>query len=228
MDKKLDDFLNLHLDTKTYIQLDLNSSYMIIEKLERAVQILEESPEFAKIIPEVRSNIVMARENAQTIKDVAGIPGRITTVNGLPKAVSPPNFNASSHMARLILSVMKHDPEKRSALNIKYDPKLVEICQKLGLKVSSYDRNQEPEDVKKKEGSTISWGVEIAIKNLGAVPDVIYHTGGWGKEPMIVLVGDGPEELAEMAVCLAKLFLSPRSTKIIKIIKLIYSNFRIK
>jgi len=186
---------------------------MIIEKLERAMQLLEESPEFAQIIPEVRSNLVMAQENAQTIQDVAGIPGRITTVNGLPRTVAKPDYGASSHMARLVLSIMKHDPEKRCALNIKYDPQLVELCQKLGLRVSSYNREQEPAEVEKEEGSTISWGVEVAIEKLGAVPDVIYHTGSWGKEPMIVLVGYDPEEVAEMAICLAKLFLTPLKKK---------------
>jgi hydroxymethylpyrimidine/phosphomethylpyrimidine kinase len=183
---------------------------MIVEKLEMAVKILEQSPEFAEIIPEVRSNIVMARKNAQTIQDVAGIPGRITTVNGLPKAVAQPDYGASSHMARLVLSMMKHDPKKRSALNIKYHPHLVEICKKLGLIVSSYDRNQEPEDVKIKEGNSMSWGVETALASCGTIPDVIYHTGGWGKEPMIVLVGKNPEEVAQMAVCLAKLFLTSK------------------
>ncbi len=186
---------------------------MIIKMLEKAVHILEDSPEFAQIIPEVRSNIVMAKENAQTVEEVAGIPGRITTVNGLPRAVCPPDYNASSHMARLTLSIMKHDPEKRSALNIKYEPQLVEICQKLGLRVSSYHRDQEPEDVMKKEGSTISWGVEVAIDSLGAVPDVIYHKGGWGKEPMIVLIGTDPVELAEMAVLISKLFITPEQPK---------------
>ena len=183
---------------------------MIIEELKKAIQILEKSPEFAEIIPEVRSNLVMAKKNAKTINDIAGIPGRITTVKGLPKAVSKPDYGASSHMARLVLSMMKYDPEKRSAINIKYNPQLVEICQKLNLMVSSYDRNQEPPEVEKKEGNTISWGVDVAVKNLGDVPDVIYHTGGWGKEPMIVLVGKTPNELAEMAVCLAKLFLTDK------------------
>jgi len=37
---------------------------MIIEKLERAVHILENSPEFAQLIPEVRSNLVMAKRDA--------------------------------------------------------------------------------------------------------------------------------------------------------------------
>jgi len=191
--------------------IDFKVIYMIIEKLKRAVQILEDSPEFAHLIPEVRSNIVMARENAQGTEDVAGIPGRITAVKGSPLAVSKPDFGASSHMARLVLSVMKHEPGKRSALNIKYHPDLIETCQKLGLRVSSYDRNQEPLEVEEKEGNSISWGVEVAVENLGAVPDVIFHKGAWGKEPMIVLVGAQPEELADMAVCLAKLFLASES-----------------
>lgn len=191
--------------TQNLYPIDFKLFCMIIKKLERAVQILEESTEIAEIIPEVRSNIVMARENAQSTQEVAGIPGRITVVNGHPKAVARPEYGASSHMARLTLSIMKHDPEKRSALNIKYTPQLVEICQKLGLIVSSYNRNQEPPEIEKKEGSTISWGVEIAVEESKTVPDVIYHTGAWGKEPMIVLVGRAPEELAEMAVCLAKL-----------------------
>ena len=78
----------------------------------------------------------------------------------------------------------------------------MEICQKLGLVVANYDRNQEPVEVEKEEGSTISWGVKIAMENLKAIPDVIYHTGGWGKEPMIVLLGTNPVEVAELAICL--------------------------
>lgn len=194
-------------DTKIYIQNHTKASYMILEKMEMALQILEQSPEFAEIIPEVRSNIVMARKNAQTIDDVAGIPGRITIVNNLPKAVARPGYGVSSHMARLVISIMKYDPEKRSALNIKYHPHLVEICEKLGLKVSSYDRNQEPPKLAKKEGSTIPWGVKVAMKNLKDVPDVIYHIGAWGKEPMIVILGTNPVEVAEMALCIAKLYL---------------------
>ncbi|HHT18552.1 MAG: thiamine-phosphate synthase family protein [Euryarchaeota archaeon] len=181
---------------------------MILEKIERALQILEQSPEFAEIIPEVRSNIVMARKNAQTLKDVAGIPGRVTIVNGMPKAVARPDYGVSSHMARLVISIMKYDPDKRSALNIKYHPNIVEICQKLGLKVSSYDRNKEPPEFAKKEGSTIPWGVKNAVENLKDVPDVIYHIGAWGKEPMIVIVGENPVEVAKMAICIAKLYLN--------------------
>ncbi len=179
---------------------------MEIEKVKKAVKILENSPEFAVLIPEVRSNIVMAIEGAEIIDHVVGIPGRITTVNGMAKAVTRPDFMSSSHMARLVLSVMKHDPSQKSALNMKYEPMILVICEQLGLVVSSYDRTHEPGKVKEVEGSTIPWGVDTAIEKAGRVPDVIYHTGAWGKEPMICLVGSDAVKVAEMAVCIAKLF----------------------
>ena len=100
---------------------------MEIDKVKKAVGILENSSEFAALIPEVRSNLVMAVEGAERIEQVVGIPGRITIVNGKPRSVMEPDFMSSSHMARLVLSVMKHDPTKKSALNMKYDPMILEI-----------------------------------------------------------------------------------------------------
>ncbi len=148
----------------------------------------------------------MARENAESIEDVVGVPGRITTVKDRVKVFTMPDWGASSHMARLVLEVMKHDPERRSAINLRFNPAIIEICEKLGLKVSFYNRIEEPDELRKLEGKTISWGVEQAINRLGEVPDVIYHTGDWGKEPIIALIGRDPVEVAEMAVCLAQLF----------------------
>lgn len=179
---------------------------MEIQNIEMAIEILEKSPEFADLVPEVRSNIVMAKEGAKDIEDVAGIPGRISTVKGWVKSFIKPEFGVSSHMARLVLSMMKHDPQRRSALNIRYDDEIIDICQKLGLKVSSYNRQNEPEDVVKFEGGTIPWGVEEAIKKLGDLPDVVYHTGSWGKEPMICLTGPDAVEVARTAVCISKLY----------------------
>lgn len=179
---------------------------MEIENLKKAVEIIQNSEEFAAFIPEVRSNIVMAKENAKDVNDVAGIPGRITIVHGKPRAFVEPEFGVSSHMARLVLSTMKYDSSKRSAMNIKYNPKIVEICEKLGLKVSFYDRNEEPEDVRQVEGGTIPWGVKTAVKRIGGIPDIIYHKGAWGKEPSITLIGASAVEVAKMAVCIARLF----------------------
>ena len=188
---------------------------MEIENLKMAVEILQNNEDFAAFIPEVRSNIVMAKENAKDINDVAGIPGRITTVHGKPRAFMEPEFGVSSHMARLVLSIMKHDPSKRSAVNIKFDKKIINICEKLGLKVSFYDRNDEPQHIREVEGGTIPWGVEAAIKRIGDVPDVIYHQGAWGKEPSISLIGTDAVDVAKMAVCISKLFNTSDGPKVL-------------
>ena len=71
----------------------------------------------------------MARIDAKTEEDVAGrIPGRITTAKGKAFACKEPEFGASSHMARMVLNVRKFDMEKRSAIDLKYNPKIIEIC----------------------------------------------------------------------------------------------------
>ncbi|MBA7612964.1 hypothetical protein ES703_20206 [subsurface metagenome] len=43
---------------------------------------------------------------------------------------------------------------------------------------------------------TTKWGAGEAVKREGDVPDVIYHLGDWGKEPMLVLVGETATQVA--------------------------------
>lgn len=179
---------------------------MEIIEVQRALVILQNSEYMVDLIPEVRSNLVMARENAKSVEDVVGVPGRITTVKGRVMAFLKPEWGASSHVARLVLEIMKYDPKKRSAINISYHPDIIEICERLGLKVSFYNRAEEPEEMRNVEGKTISWGVEQAIQNIGDIPDVIYHLGDWGKEPIIALIGNDAMDVAKMAVCLAELY----------------------
>jgi len=58
--------------------------YLVLENLRKAVDVLENSPNFAKLIPEIRTNIVMAIPGAKSISDVAAVEGRITAVRGKP------------------------------------------------------------------------------------------------------------------------------------------------
>lgn len=179
---------------------------MELQDIQKALKMLESSPEFASMIPEVRSNLVMSKKSPQGVEDVAGVPGRITIINQRPTTCATPEYGVSSHMARLVLSIMKYDPEKRSAINMKYHPILVEICEKLGLITSYYNRKDEPPEIRDKEGGTITWGVQAAVERVDRVPDVIYHTGGWGKEPSLVLIGENPVEVVKTAICIAKLY----------------------
>ncbi|MEA3431574.1 MAG: thiamine-phosphate synthase family protein [candidate division WOR-3 bacterium] len=91
----------------------MNEKDLVLGNVLQAVMMLEKSHSFAYLIPEVRTNLVYALPNAKSKEDVAGIEGRITVVNGYPKASGFPKFGASSHMARFIIEIMKVNPEMR-------------------------------------------------------------------------------------------------------------------
>jgi hydroxymethylpyrimidine/phosphomethylpyrimidine kinase len=179
--------------------------YQVIENIKEAVAILETHQEFSELIPESQTNIAMALSLADNIMDVAAIPGRIVRIGKSVKASSCPEFGASSHVARTILTVMGHDSSMRAGMNIKYSKRLIEVCKEQGLIVSFYDRREEPPEIKEIEGMSTIWGAEQAIKKIGKVPDMIYHEGDWGKEPMITLLGKNAVEVAKMTVKIAKL-----------------------
>jgi len=178
--------------------------YFVIRGVKEAVWMLEDHPEVAVLIPESQSNIGMALSLAEDPMDVAAIPGRVVKGERGVKASGCPAFGASSHVARMICVAMKHDPSIRAAMNIKYTEELVKLCEEMGLKVSLYDRRLEPPDVKAEEGKSTAWGVEEAVKKAGRVPDVIYHLGDHGKEPMMVIMGRSAVDVARLAVLLAK------------------------
>lgn len=188
-----------------------SSRFMILKSLEKARVLIESSPEVSELIPEVGLNIAMAIPYAETLEDVAAFPGRIVKCFKQARAVGCARFGASSHLAKYLINIMKHDARKRAAINVKYSEEVLRILEKRGLKASFYDRSQEPEEIKSKEGMTIPWGVEQAVKKIGFAPDVIYHMGDIGKEPMIVVFGEDAEKLADLAVDVSKELLKGKS-----------------
>jgi len=179
--------------------------YRVLSKMNDALCLLESAPQLSKLTPECQINLVMALPYpfADSFEMVCGIPGRITNVGGKLRPSSCPAFGASKHLASLILTVMEYDSNVRSAMNVKYSKEVIDSFKKLGWTIGYYDRSKEPEDIKAKEGATIPWGTREAIKSTGKVPDIIYHTGDYGKEPMVVILGKDPVETVLKAIKLA-------------------------
>lgn len=170
---------------------------IVLDVLWKAYNLLKDINNIKEIVPECRINFVYALPDATDIDDVAGFPGRITVLNGKLYALSYPKFGASHHVARIVLTAMKHDPNCRSAINIKYDDDLIKKAAERGLRVAKFDRKLEPKDIKVVEGKSLSWGVDTAIKSMGFVPDIIYDVGDFGKEPMIRILGRDPVDVVK-------------------------------
>lgn len=181
-----------------------SSRYSVLMSLEKAKTLLETTPEVAILVPEVGMNIAMAIRYAESTDDVAAIEGRIVKTSEGARAAGNPKFGCSSHLARYILEIIKHDESKRAAINLKFSNNILETLKELGVTISFYDRRKEPEEIKKVDGMTVPWGVKQAVKRIGKVPDVIYHGGDVGKEPMIVILGQQAYDLAKHTAQLAR------------------------
>jgi hydroxymethylpyrimidine kinase / phosphomethylpyrimidine kinase / thiamine-phosphate diphosphorylase len=169
--------------------------YKVMEELAYAVDQLTNIKNFEKLIPETQSNIAYAIPNAKKIEDVAGVNGRIVKAGDRSVPTSGIKFGASRHVASSILEYMKINQLVRSALNIKNDKKILDKCNRL-FRVTHYERELEPKTIKSKEGKSISWGVSRALSKNPDV-DIIYHTGDMGKEPMIIIFGQNPQEVVD-------------------------------
>lgn len=168
----------------------------IVNQIKEVYNFFSSNKEFSKLIPEVRTNISGALHNAKNKSEIAGIEGRITIINGFPKASGEIKFGISDHTARLILTAKEFDKSINFVMNLKYRPDLIKLIQeKSDLKLQEIFRENQPEDVKKKEFSTMQWLIKENVKKKGKIPDIIWDKGSVGKEPMMRLFGKNSEDM---------------------------------
>ena len=170
---------------KDKIRAELSSAIMEFENMGGAYG----------LIPECQTNFVYAKQNPKSVSDILGVSGRIVKAGRRLVVAGNLEYGGSKHVATAVLTMQKKFPQIRSALNIKYDQRTVEKFRKTKNKIASYDRADEPDMTKSKEDSSISWGIKSAIKNSSVAPDIVYHRGDIGKEPMIIVFGENPKQV---------------------------------
>ena len=149
----------------------------------------------SKFIPECQTNFVFSKNKPKKIENVLGISGRLVKSGNNVIQAGDLVFGGSQHVATALIEVSKKFPEIRSAINIKYESKLITKAKKRKMSVLNYDRKKGSKNLKLKENSSISWGVSSCLKSK--IPDIIYHKGDLGKEPMIIVFGNTPTEVVK-------------------------------
>jgi len=167
----------------------------VLTELRRAVSILEQSEVFPEVMPEVNVNVVMALREASTVADVAGIPGRVVKVKGKAKAFMEPEFGVSSHMAKILLAAMRHDPETRSAINVRFDVRVEEAMRALGLTYYRIDRSDVPPGLPPDEKTVVA--AEKAIEGIRGLPYALVDPGEHGIESVAYVYGHTAVKVAE-------------------------------
>lgn len=175
--------------------------YRVVKALQRAFQKLQ-AHKAGSLIPEVQSNLGFALPEAHDVEDVVAFPGRIVRLGEDAVALAYPEPGASHHVARIILTVMSVNPQYRAAMNIRFAPEVLKKCRQQQWRIAKFDRRQEPEPVKQREGASLEWGIGAVLRRNSTIPDIIYDLGDLGKEPMIRVLGKTPEEVVNKVLCL--------------------------
>lgn len=177
----------------------------VMDGLNRALRLFRKE-RIGSLVPEVQTNIGLALKNAKNHEDVLAIPGRIVKNGDDIFTGAEPEFGGSRHIANIVLTVMRYDPGKRAVMNIKYTDTLLKICQRLRFRIASFDRADEPRNVRVREGSSLEWGTQKAIMDYGSVPDIIYDLGGIRKEEMIRVIAEDIESLTNKILKIHNLY----------------------
>jgi len=176
----------------THPKQDSNQS-----ELAKSIIQFEDLKEIHTYIPECQTNFVFAKHKAKSTEDILGVAGRIVKAGSQVITAGSLEYGGSRHVASAVLAMQKKFPKIRSALNIRYDEGIIKKFAKTRAKIASYNRLQEPKSSKNKENSSVSWGISHAIQKLASPPDVIYHKGDFGKEPMILVFGTTPDNVIQ-------------------------------
>ncbi len=168
----------------------------VINQIKEIYNFIFEIKKFSSLIPEVRMNISGSTLDAKSKSDVAAIEGRITIISGFPQALGNIKFDVSDHTARLLLAAKKYDNSINFVMNLKYIPEIIKAIKKnTDLDLQEIIRESQPEEVKKKEFSTMQWLIKECVDKSGRVPDIIWDKGSVGKEPMIRLFGTNSKDI---------------------------------
>jgi hypothetical protein len=172
----------------------------VLGEIRCAVSLLESTPEFYEMVPQVFSNIVMGIEGANGVADVAGIPGRLVKIRGKIRALMDPEFGASGHLAKLLIIIMTRNPKYRALMNVRYDKGVLDSIKKLNLKNAVLRREGEYH-------ATEDQLYRFAEKALGKDKsiNVLIDEGGFGLEPNAYIFGESASKVADRVVRISRM-----------------------
>lgn len=153
-----------------------------LQDLRAALRILEATPQLARHIPHVGTNVARAVPGARDVSEVAAVPGRLFEARGSVKVPAPPEFGVSRHLSVILLAAVRADPARLACLNLAPSSALLEAARSAGLRVAEVGAEVERDPAR--------------LVFEGDVPDVFHHGGAFGVEPQAYVTGPDAQQLA--------------------------------
>lgn len=160
-DKNLDED-RYFIATENEIIKDENKE--IIDNLADAFLLIKDK-EFKKILPEVKINLAMAKQNAKNSDDVASFINGLVIADDKIVAHNGIRYGKSKHLSNLLL-YLKDKMDISAVMNVKY---------------LNFDN---------KNFVCSSLTKDFKIKNSGKKVDILLHKGDFGIEPCAYILGE--------------------------------------
>ncbi len=157
----------------------------VLHSVGRAVRRFRALDGVAEHVPAVGSNVAEALEDAEDATDVAAVPGRVYVMRGGVHVPAEPEFGASRNVAEVVLAAGEKDSMMKAGLNVATSDALLEEFEAAGYTLEEF------EAVREERRSTL----EDLFRD--GLPDVVFHRGAFGVEPVSYVLGESAVEAVE-------------------------------
>ena len=155
----------------------------------RGLRLVQNTSGFATLVPNVGSNLVEALPDADSVEEVAAVPGRIFDVKGRAAVPADPEFGVSEHVAGILLAAREAGLAVDAAVDIAYTEATVERLAAAGHPTVEFAAEGGPDAVRE----------ALADHEPTAETVVVYQAGGYGIEPIVYVLGPDAASVVETA-----------------------------
>lgn len=165
----------------------------VLAAVRRGVRRLEQIPGVARHVPNVGTNLGVCLDGADRADDVAAIPGRIYVLRDRLQVPAAPEFGTSRHVADVVLAAHAADAGTRAATNLATSEALLSAADELDLDAVAFDADYDGRRDRLRD----------TFEERG-VPDLAYHEGAFGIEPIAYVLGGGAVDVVERVETLVR------------------------
>lgn len=154
-------------------ELMVDDKKSVIDDILRALNEIKDL-NIKNLIPKVKINLAMSKENANTKRDIASVEGGLSFIEGRLSYFGSVGFDKSDHLASLLIYLKNISKGYNSIMNIKFDTFL--LRSELKARYLSKD-------------------FKLASKDKDI--DILLHKGGFGIEPCAYILGKDASDVIE-------------------------------
>ena len=155
----------------------------------------------ARLIPPHGARLGYAIRGARDKEGVAAVNGGIVAGREELPAAGPCEFGVDEDIARIILTVMRFDPDIRSAASLRCSGAVLKVMERLLLDCRSFEPGKAQGGI-----STMDWSIASCCKE--GVPDVCYPYQSGGNDPVFIILGEDPVDVSNNIIMISNRILN--------------------